>query len=123
MGPFIVNNRQAIGEVKKALEDMNLQLGEKWAYYPHHIISNKRVENSYAPYVHEPRPYVEKLANGGHTSLSRGVEIETPHQSENNLKRGSEDVIDLEDETDKSTKRVKLSEGEVHHLHQVFNYS
>ena len=109
MGPFVVNNRQAIGEVHKFLEGMNLQLGEKLAYESHHIISNRRVKNSYAPYVHEAWPNVEKLANGRQTSLLGGLEIGTPHQSDKNLKRGSEDVIELEEETYRNAKRVKLS--------------
>jgi len=56
-----------------------VQLGEKWAYDPHHIISNRRMENAYSPFIHEARPEVEKLANGEHTSLIGGVEIETAH--------------------------------------------
>lgn len=90
---------------------MNLKLGEKWACDPHHIISNKIAENDYAPYVQEAQLVVEKLETRGQTSLSRGVEIETPHQSEKNLKRGSEYVIDLEEEIDKGTKRFKLYKG------------
>lgn len=38
------------------------------------------------------------------------METETHYRSENNLKRGNEDVIGLEKETNKSTKRVKLSD-------------
>lgn len=44
MGPFVVNNKQAIRGVQKVLEGMNFQLGEKWAYDPRHIISNRREE-------------------------------------------------------------------------------
>ncbi len=44
---------------------MDLQLGEKYAYDPHHIISNRRVENSYAPFIHEAKLEIHKLANGG----------------------------------------------------------
>lgn len=76
---------------------MNFHLGEKWAYDPHHIISNKIVENAYAPYVHESRSDVEKIENGGQTMLLGGMEVELPLLSENNLKRGNEDVIDLEE--------------------------
>jgi len=41
--------------------------------------------------------------------LLGGLEIGTPHQSDKNLKRGSEDVIELEEETYRNAKRVKLS--------------
>lgn len=66
--------------VQNILEDVDLQLGEKWAYDPHHIISNTRVEKAYDPYVHEPQPNVEKIANGGQTKLSGGMEVELPIQ-------------------------------------------
>ena len=52
---FIVNTRQAVEEVQKMLEEMNLLLGEKWAYDPCHIISKKRMENGYAHFIHESR--------------------------------------------------------------------
>lgn len=54
-----------MGEVHKIMENMNLQLTKKWEHDPHHIISNRRVENAYASYVHESRLDVEKLENGG----------------------------------------------------------
>lgn len=38
------------------------------------------------------------------------MEFETPHQSGKNLKRGSEDVIDLEGEKYGGSKRMKLFE-------------
>jgi hypothetical protein len=34
-----------------------------WHYDPHGIISEMRVKNKNAPYVHEPRPEIEQFAN------------------------------------------------------------
>jgi hypothetical protein len=34
-----------------------------WHYDPHGIISDMRVKNKNAPYVHEPKPEIEKFAN------------------------------------------------------------
>ena len=45
------------------LEDMHLLLSEKWAYDPHKVISNKRVENGYFAFIHDNKPALEKLAN------------------------------------------------------------
>lgn len=111
IGHFIVNNRQAVEEVQILLEDMDLQLSEKWAYDPHYIISKRRVENSYAPFIHEAKLEIEKLANGGQSTSLGDMEIENPHRSEKILKRGSEDVIDLEEETERSSKKTNLSKG------------
>ena len=41
VGPFVVNTRQAFEEVSKILEETQLLLGEKRAYDPHGIISQK----------------------------------------------------------------------------------
>jgi len=69
------------------------------------------VENSYATFIHEAPPEMEKLSNGEKNNFSGGVEVENPHQSEKSLKRSNEDVIDLEEEIDISSKRTKLFEG------------
>lgn len=53
------------------------------------------MENSYAPYIQESWPDVEKLANGGKTLAHWWIEIETPHPEEMGLKRGSEEIIDF----------------------------
>ena len=47
------------------LENMHFLLGEKWAYDPHKLISNRRVENGYSSFVHDNKPEIEKLANKG----------------------------------------------------------
>lgn len=73
VGPFIVNTRQAVDEVNNMLDGMHLLLGDKWAYDPQKVISNRRVENGYSAFVHDSRPYIEKLANksfAGSTSSS-----------------------------------------------------
>ena len=69
---------------------MQLQQGEKWSYDSYHIISKRRVENSYDPCIHETRQDIEKLENGGKIGAQDRMEIETPHATKKGLKRGSE---------------------------------
>lgn len=99
-------------EVENMLQNMQLQQVDKWNYDPHHVISKRRVEISYARYTHESRPEIEKLANGGKHEAKTRMEIETPHPIEKGLKRGVEEIIDLDDETSHSLKKTKLH-GEV----------
>jgi len=108
VGPFIVNNRQDMEEVNKMLQDMQFQQGDKWSYDPHQDVSKRRVDNSYAPYIHESRIEIEKMANGGQSQAPKGMEFETPHYEEKGFKRGIEEVIDLDDETSHSSKISKL---------------
>lgn len=42
---------------------MNLELGDEWNYDPYHVISSKRMQNGYAPYIHHLKLELEKLAN------------------------------------------------------------
>lgn len=69
VGPFIVNMRQEIDEVTKMLDEMHLLLGEKWAYDPHSVISNRRIENGYSTFIHESIPDIEKMASKGVAGL------------------------------------------------------
>jgi len=113
-------------EVENILKRIPLQLGEKWSYDPHHIISNKRVENSYAPYTHESHPEIEKLENGGQIRAQGGIEIETPDPIEKGLKRGSGDIIDLESEAGQGFLTLKKSLNiwlGTPQLQSVFNFN
>ena len=51
----MVITRVARGIVEKMLLDMNLELGQEWDYDPYHIISNKRMENGSASYIHHSK--------------------------------------------------------------------
>ena len=81
VGPFIVNMRQDFDEVTKMLDEMHMMLGESWAYDPHSVISNRRIENGYSAFIHESRPNLEKIASKGVMS-STGSNIHTPIISE-----------------------------------------
>ena len=75
VGPFIVNMRQSTDEVTRMLDEMHLLLGEKWAYDPHSVISNRRIENEYLAFIHESKPDIEKMANKGFAgSVSSNVQ-------------------------------------------------
>ena len=63
IGSFICNNRGAGDEADRLLREMKFTTSFPWHYDPHGIISEMRVKNKNAPYVHEPRPEIEKYAN------------------------------------------------------------
>jgi hypothetical protein len=63
IGSFICNNRGAGDEADRLLREMKFMTSFPWHYDPHGIISEMRVKNKNAPYVHEPRPEIEKYAN------------------------------------------------------------
>ena len=58
------------------MNDMCLLQVVERAYDPNQIISKIRLENGYSAFVHESRPKIEKLANGG-LQNTHGIEIET----------------------------------------------
>jgi hypothetical protein len=63
IGSFICNNRGAGDEADRLLREMKFITSFPWHYDPHGIISEMRVKNKNAPYVHEARPEIEKYAN------------------------------------------------------------
>lgn len=63
IAPFVVNSRLALPIVEKMFQGLDLRLGKGWAYDPREIISNKIKRNKSAPYMHEPRPFMEWRAN------------------------------------------------------------
>ena len=96
VGPFVVNMRQAFNEASRMLEDMHLLLSEKWAYDPHQVISNRRVENGYSTFIHDNEPKLENLANKSFAdSVSSSIQILII--SEKLSKISKETTIDSED--------------------------
>jgi hypothetical protein len=63
IGSFICNNRGAGDEADRLLREMKFTTSFTWHYDPYGIISEMKVKNKNAPYVHEPRPEIEKFAN------------------------------------------------------------
>lgn len=63
VGPFICNTRSAREEADKMLKVMKFTLSFTWSYDPRAIISKLRVENKTTPYIHTPRPEIEKYVN------------------------------------------------------------
>lgn len=84
-------------EIDKMIQDIYFKKGYKWSYDPHKIISRRKVKNSYSPYIHESRPEIEKLANGGQFEAQKGMKVETPHLTEKGFKKEIEEVIDLDE--------------------------
>ena len=88
IGTFSLNTRKVLVVAHKMLTHMHLSLEGKWAYNPYHVISNHRVKNGYSAFVHESRPEMEKLQNGGNNYVSEKMEVENPHPIEKGLKIG-----------------------------------
>ena len=97
VGLFIVNITQEDDDVNMMLDGIQLQLGDKWAYDPHKVISNRRIENGYSTFVHESRLDIEKLEIKGFLG-SATSNIQTPVISKKSSKRIKEAVVDSEDE-------------------------
>jgi hypothetical protein len=76
IGSFICNSRGAREEADKFLKEMKLQVHFVWKYDPCRIIFEIRVKNKNVPYVHTPKPEIEKFVNQTEWDPNTLVEIE-----------------------------------------------
>ena len=73
---------------------MDLRQGKTWAYDPQEIISNRRKRNRSAPYVHEPRPFIEWKANMETWPLISQMEIDSSTRGEEEgINKGQEEEV------------------------------
>jgi hypothetical protein len=63
IGSFICNSRGVGEEADRFLKEMKFDASFLWHYDPCGIISEMRVKNKNIPYVHSPKPEIEKFAN------------------------------------------------------------
>ena len=63
IGSFIYNSRGAGEEADKLLKEMKFFVSFIWHYDPYGIIFEMRVKNKNVPYIHTPKPEIEKFAN------------------------------------------------------------
>jgi hypothetical protein len=63
IGSFICNSRGAGDEVDRMLREMKFLTSFTWHYDPCGIISEMGEKNKNVPYVHEPKPKIERFAN------------------------------------------------------------
>ena len=87
-----MNRRQSLLQVEEIMEEFGFDQGEKWKYDPYHIISNKRGEISYAPYIHESNPKLEKMESQETWSgikMQQIIYVQTPIVREKILKRNT----------------------------------
>ena len=63
IGPFIVKSRSTLPVVERFLKDMNFREAKILRYDPHHIISQRRLQNNNVPFEHQEVEGLEKLAN------------------------------------------------------------
>jgi hypothetical protein len=63
IGSFICNSRGVGEEANKILKEMKFEVSFLWHYDPCGIILEMRVNNKNVPYVHIPKPEIERSAN------------------------------------------------------------
>ena len=63
IGPFIVNNREAIKEINIKLKEYTCQEIFMWNYDPRGILSTIRVKCKLTPFLLESKPQIEKFSN------------------------------------------------------------
>jgi hypothetical protein len=76
IGSFICNSRGVGEEADKLLKEMKFHVSFTWHYDPCGIISEMRVKNKNVPYVHTPKPEIEKFTNQTEWEPNTLVEIE-----------------------------------------------
>jgi hypothetical protein len=76
IGSFICNSRGTGEEADKILREMNFHASFLSHYHPCGIILEMRFKNKNVPYVHTPKPKIEKFANQTEWELNTLVEIE-----------------------------------------------
>jgi hypothetical protein len=76
IGSFICNSRGAGEEADRLLKEMKFFVIFIWHYDPCGIISEMRIKNKNVPYVHTPKPEIEKFANQIEWDPNTLVEIE-----------------------------------------------
>ena len=63
IGPFICNRRVAGAKADGIPKEMKFTHSFTWSYDPMGIILKKRVQHKCTPYIHTPRPKIEKCMN------------------------------------------------------------
>jgi hypothetical protein len=76
IGSFICNSRGTGEEANRLLKEMKFFVSFIWHYDPYRIISEMRVKNKNVPYIHTPKPEIEKFANLIEWELNTLVEVE-----------------------------------------------
>ena len=73
---FICNSRGTGEEADRLLKEMKFFVSFIWHYDPCETISEMRIKNKNAPYVHAPKPEMDKFVNQTEWELDTLVEIE-----------------------------------------------
>ena len=58
-----MNNREADKEIDKIFLELKFQKFFPWNYDPQGLLSSIRVKCKLPPFIHEPKPDIEKFAN------------------------------------------------------------
>jgi hypothetical protein len=81
IGSFICNSRGAREEADRLLKEMKFFVSFIWHYDLCGIISEMRIKNKNVPYVHTPKPKIEKFMNQTEWESNTLVEIEQQYPS------------------------------------------
>ena len=63
LAPFIRNKREVGPEADKILQQMKFRNKFMWKYDPYGVINKLRIKVKLGPFIHHPRPDIERFAN------------------------------------------------------------
>ena len=61
--PFICSTREAGTKADKILQQMKFKNSFMWQYGPHGVINKLRIKVKLGPFIHHPRPNIERFSN------------------------------------------------------------
>jgi hypothetical protein len=117
IGPFICNSRGAGEEADRILKGMNFSTSFIWRYDPHGIISDMRVKNRNTPYIHEPKPDIEKFVNQAVWLPDTLLDLEQQAPSTSALPATTPQVLKEKRPRQESSPPVTEVSSEEFHIH------
>jgi hypothetical protein len=99
------------------LKGMNFSTSFIWRYDPHGIISNMRVKNRNTPYIHEPKPDIEKFANQAVWLPDTLLDLEQQAPSTSTLPATMPQVLKEKRPRQESSPPVTEVSSEEFHIH------
>ena len=98
-----MNNRESDKEIDKRLLELKFQKSFPWNYDPQGLLISIRVKNKLPPFIHEPKPDIEKFSN--QTEWVENTLIDTVINAEPTQKMDTTLAMIASKRTETSTKR------------------
>lgn len=90
------------------MKELVFEEGDKWRYDPHRVVSNRRMEITYAPYIHEAKTKLENMANQEVEEKQQKMDVESPMPKKISLKRNSPKQMYIDMESFQLQKKTKV---------------